>query len=234
MTEALKEQAAERALDLVADGMVLGLGTGSTARYVVLGLGRRLREGQLRTIVGVPTSEATAALARQQGVPLATLDQQPALDLAIDGADEIDPQLNLIKGLGGALLREKVVVSSARRFAVVADRSKLVDCLGQRAPLPVEVVAFALAPVRRRLVDLGAEPVLRHTADGSVVHTDQGHPILDCRFARIDDPVALDRAVRAIPGVVEHGLFLGLASVAFVAGDHGVEVLTARSSTDQP
>ncbi|GAB4215015.1 MAG: ribose-5-phosphate isomerase RpiA [Roseiflexaceae bacterium] len=227
MTEALKEQAAERALDLVADGMVLGLGTGSTARYVVLGLGRRLREGRLRDIVGVPTSEATAALAREQGVPLATLEQQPALDLAIDGADEIDPQLHLIKGLGGALLREKVVASVARRFVVVADRSKLVAHLGERAPLPVEVVAFALAPVQRRLTELGAMPVLRRAADGSPYHTDQGNPILDCRFARIDDPAALDRAVRAIPGVVEHGLFLGLASSAFVAGDHGVELLEA-------
>ncbi|HEU4326896.1 MAG TPA: ribose-5-phosphate isomerase RpiA [Roseiflexaceae bacterium] len=228
MTEALKEQAAERALDLVADGMVLGLGTGSTARYVVLGLGRRLREGRLRDIVGVPTSEATAALAREQGVPLATLEQQPALDLAIDGADEIDPQLNLIKGLGGALLREKVVVASSRRFAVVADRSKLVTRLGERAPVPVEVVAFALAPVRRRLVDLGATPALRRAPDGSTYQTDQGNPILDCRFDRIDDPAALDQALHAIPGVVEHGLFLGVASAAFVAGDGGIEVLEAR------
>ncbi len=228
MTEALKEQAAERALDLVADGMILGLGTGSTARYVVLGLGRRLREGRLRDIIGVPTSEATAALAHEQGVPLTTLERQPALDLALDGADEIDPQLNLIKGLGGALLREKVVVCSSRRFAVVADRSKLVTRLGERAPVPIEVVAFALAPVRRRLEDLGAVPALRRAADGSPVQTDQGNPLLDCRFERIDDPAALDRAIRAIPGVVEHGLFLGVASAAFVAGDHGVEVLEAR------
>lgn len=225
MTEALKEQAAERALDLVADGMVLGLGTGSTARYVVLGLARRVREGRLRGVVGVPTSEATAALAHEHGLALATLEQQPALDLAIDGADEIDPQLNLIKGLGGALLREKVVETAARRFAVVADASKLVTRLGERAPVPVEVIPFALAPVRRQLTALGAAPTLRQTADGRPFQTDQGNLILDCRFGPIGDPASLGAAIRGVPGVVEHGLFLGMATSAFVAAPEGVRVL---------
>jgi ribose 5-phosphate isomerase A len=225
MTEALKEQAAERALDLVADGMVLGLGTGSTARYVVLGLARRVREGLLRGVISVPTSEATAALAREHGLTLAALDHRPTLDLAIDGADEIDPRLNLIKGLGGALLREKVVESAAQRFVVVADSRKLVRRLGEQSPVPVEVIPFALVPVERRLAGLGTTPVLRRTADHVPFQTDQGNYILDCRCGPIDDPAALGAAIRSIPGVVEHGLFLSMATAAFVAAPEGVRVI---------
>jgi ribose 5-phosphate isomerase A len=224
--EQYKQQAAARALDEVQSGMALGLGSGSTARYLVLGLAERLRDGRLRDIIGVPTSDATAALARQHGVPLATLDTQPVLDLAMDGADEIDPQLNLIKGLGGALLREKIVACSARRFVIVADDTKLVTQLGQRAPLPVEVVPFGQALAERRLRELGATPVLRRAGDGTVYRTDQGNIILDCRFASLADPASIGVAVRAIPGVVEHGLFISMAAAAYVAGAQGVAVIT--------
>lgn len=220
--ETYKQQAAEQALDYAESGMVIGLGSGSTARYVTLGLGARLHDGRLRDVVGVPTSDATAALARQLEIPLTTLDDHPLLDLAMDGADEIDPQLNLIKGLGGALLREKIVARAARRFVVVADSTKLVDRLGQRTPVPVEVIRFGLLPVGRQLSELGATSTLRLASDGSPYLTDEGNVILDCRFATIPEPSALGVAIRAIPGVVEHGLFVGMAAAALVAGPIGV------------
>ncbi|KAB8141430.1 ribose-5-phosphate isomerase RpiA [Chloroflexia bacterium SDU3-3] len=220
--EPFKQQAAERALDGVESGMRLGLGTGSTARYVVEGLAARLRDGRLRDIVGVPTSEATAKLAGSLGIPLATLDQQHELDLVIDGADEIDPQLNLIKGLGGALLREKIVASVGQRFCIVADTSKVVGRLGEHTPVPVEVISFGMRPVEQRLRALGCAPVLRRNASGLPFITDEGNSILDCRFEQIDDPERLDADIHAIPGVVEHGLFIGMASVAFAAGLDGV------------
>src|SRR5215218_6147731 len=163
--EHFKRQAAEHALQYVQSGMTLGLGTGSTATHMLHMLAEALRDGRLRDIVGVPTSDAIGALARQLGVPIATLDERPRLDLALDGADEIDPALNLIKGLGGALLREKIVAASAERFIVIADETKLVDQLGTRAPLPVEVVVFGRALVERRLAELGCTPVLRRSAE---------------------------------------------------------------------
>jgi ribose 5-phosphate isomerase A len=229
--EHYKEQAAEHALAEVQSGMVLGLGSGSTARYLVLGLAARLHDGRLRDIVGVPTSDATAELARQHGVAVTTLDMQPALDLAMDGADEIDPHLNLIKGLGGALLREKIVACSARRFVIVADDTKIVTQLGERAPLPVEVVPFGQVLVERRLRELGAEPVLRQTSPGTPYLTDQGNIILDCRFASFVEPATLGVAVRAIPGVVEHGLFINMAAAAYVAGAQGVAIITRPATT---
>jgi ribose 5-phosphate isomerase A len=223
--DALKRQAAVRAVDFVQSGMALGLGSGSTLRFVLLELGARLADGRLRDIVGVPTSEATAALARELRIPLATLEERSALDLNLDGADEIDPRLNLIKGLGGALLREKVVASAARQFVVVADGSKLVERLGSRTPLPVEVIPFAQAPVSRKLEALGASPKLRKLATGAPLITDEGNVILDCATGPIDDPAALDVALRRIPGVVEHGLFLQMASQAVVAEAGGVRVV---------
>jgi ribose 5-phosphate isomerase A len=223
--ELYKQQAAERALQYVQSGMALGLGTGSTAKHVLEALAQRLLDGRLRDIVGVPTSEAAAALARQLGIPLTTLEQHPRLDLAIDGADEIDPALNLIKGLGGALLREKIVAASAERFIIIADETKPVPQLGTRAPLPVEVVAFGLPLATRRLAELGSSPALRRTADGRAFRTDEGHVILDCRFAGIGDVAALNAAIKAIPGVVEHGMFIGMASVALVGGAGGVATL---------
>ena len=223
--DSFKQQVAEHALEYVESGMVLGLGTGSTASHLVRALAARLREGRLRDIVGVPTSESTAALAQQLGITLATLDQRPRLDLAIDGADEIDPALNLIKGLGGALLREKIVESSADRFIVISDETKLVSQLGTRAPLPVEVIAFGLALASRRLADLGGTPELRRAPDGSPFRTDEGNLILDVRFAGIADAPALNAAINAIPSVVEHGLFIGMASIALVAGAAGVTTM---------
>src|SRR5215207_11761341 len=177
--ELFKRQAAEYALAYIQSGMTLGLGTGSTATHMLHVLAEALRDGRLRDIVGVPTSDAIGALARQLGVQIATLDERPRLDLALDGADEIDPSLNLIKGLGGALLREKIVESSAERLIILADETKLVTQLGTRAPLPVEVVAFGLPLATHRLTDLGCVPTLRRSADGSVFRTDEGHVILD-------------------------------------------------------
>ena len=179
-------------------------------------------------IVGVPTSERTAEVARRVGIPLATLAERPRLDLAIDGADEIAPGLDLIKGLGGALLREKVVASAAASLVIVADASKRVDRLGTRAPVPVEVIGFALAVVAPELESLGCAVALRRGADGEPFATDEGNRILDCRFpAGIEAPDRLANAIRSIPGVVEHGLFLGLAREAYVAGPDGVEHLAA-------
>ncbi|HEU5100940.1 MAG TPA: ribose-5-phosphate isomerase RpiA [Roseiflexaceae bacterium] len=223
--ERYKRSAAEHALSYIQSGMILGLGTGSTATHLLRVLAEALRDGRLRGIVGVPTSDAIAELARQLGVPTATLAQRPRLDLALDGADEIDPALNLIKGLGGALLREKIVESSAERFIVLADETKLVPQLGTRVPLPVEVVEFGLPLASRRLTELGGVPALRRQADGSPFRTDEGNIILDCRFPGIADSAALNAAINAIPSVVEHGLFVGMASVALVGGPAGVATI---------
>ena len=215
-----KRAAAEAAVAAeVRSGMALGLGTGSTASFVTIAVGRLLAAGELEGIVAVPTSEATAALARAHGVPLVTLAEQPQLAVCIDGADEISPELGLIKGLGGALLREKIVASAADRFVVVGDDSKRVARLGEKAPVPVEVIPFGAAVCARALAELGCDPVLR---EGVV--TDEGNVILDCRFGPLDEPEALATAIRSIPGVVEHGLFLGMARVAYVAGAGGVEI----------
>ena len=224
--ESLKRDAAEAAIDAeVRSGMALGLGTGSTARWLLEGLGARLADGRLSELVGVPTSEHTAARCRELGIPVTGLDARPALDVAIDGADEIAPGLALIKGLGGAHLREKVVACAAARFVVVADSSKLVSSLGEKAPLPVEVVTFAEPVCRRLLAEAGWQPELR-MRDGPPWVTDEGNHILDCRRADWSDPDALAAGLAAIPGVVAHGLFLGIASAAYVAGDDGVEVIT--------
>jgi len=223
--ERFKRQAAEHALQYIQSGMTLGLGTGSTATHMLRVLAEALRDGRLHDIVGVPTSDAIGALARQLGVPTATLAERPRLDLALDGADEIDPSLNLIKGLGGALLHEKIVEASADRFIVLADETKLVARLGTHAPLPVEVVAFGLPLATHRLTELGSVPTLRHSADGSIFRTDEGNVILDCRFPGIADCLALNAAINAIPSVVEHGLFVGMASLALVGGPDGVATM---------
>lgn len=223
--EAAKRAAGRTAAALVEDGMLVGLGSGSTVRHLVAALGERVAGG-LR-FVGVPTSEATARQATELGIPLA--DPDAAIDLAIDGADEVERgTLRLIKGLGGALLREKIVAQLARRFVVVADSSKVVGTLGERAPLPVEVVRFGLAATTRRLAEMGAVPVLRQAAAGGTFETDGGNVILDCRgFAPIADPFTLQRDLKAIAGVVETGLFLEIADEALVAQPDGtVERLT--------
>ena len=225
-TEPLKRAAAARAVELITSGMVVGLGTGTTMQPLLDALGRRLREGAVRNVVAVPTSEATAQRCRTLGIPLATLDEYPELALALDGADEVDPRLNAIKGMGGAMLREKVVALAAKRFVLVADESKLVRRLGTRAPVPVEVVPFgwsALIPFFERL---GSEPALRCGAGGEPYVTDNGNYVVDCRFPRgIPDPAAVSRALARRTGIVEDGLFLRIAKVAVIAGRRGVRVL---------
>ncbi|HLH24686.1 MAG TPA: ribose-5-phosphate isomerase RpiA [Chloroflexota bacterium] len=213
-----KQAAARRAVEYVADGMALGLGSGTTMQHVLDALGARVRTG-LR-VVGVPTSETTAARARALGIPLATLAERPDLDLALDGADEIDPRLDLVKGRGGSLLREKVVATAARRLVIVADATKLVPMLGARAPVPVEVVPFAAAWCALRLARRGLRPTLRGGAAQPFV-TDNGNWILDCTFEPTPDATALAAAIRALPGVVEHGFFLGMADTAVVAYTDG-------------
>lgn len=223
----LKKVAGDTAAQAVQSGMVLGLGSGSTAAFATKAVGRRLAAGEIRNILCVPSSDDTARLARALRIPLTTLNETPVLDLYIDGADEIDPQLDLIKGLGGYLLREKVVATSARHVIIVGDERKLVEHLGERSPLPVEVIPFAQRPVSDYLESLGARIIVR-AKEGEIFITDEGNIILDCYFDEIASPVDLGTAMRAQPGVVEHGLFLGLAAAALVAGPDGVRHL-ARS-----
>lgn len=226
--EKFKREAARRALELVQPGMKLGLGTGSTARHLVELLGERVKGGL--SIVGVPTSEKTAELAHAAGVSIATLDDYPELDLTIDGADEVDGALRLIKGGGGALLREKIVATASKRMVVIADATKYVAQLGAFA-LPIEVVPFGLAATRLHIARASADldcrgPIeLRRTSAGDLFVTDGGHYILDCAFGAIGDPEALALALQAIPGIVEHGLFIGVASAAILAGAHGLKIL---------
>ena len=222
-----KRAAAAGALELVQPGMRLGLGTGSTAHEFVALLGERVAGGL--DVVCVPTSERTAAQAAGLGIRVTTLDELPELDLTIDGADEFDPQLNLIKGGGGALLREKIVATASRRMVVITDSSKQVAHLG-RFPLPIEVNRFGLAATRNAVVRTAescgcrGEIVLRQAAEGGDYLTDGGHLIFDCHFGRIDDPAALAERIVAIAGVVEHGLFVGIARGVICAGPDGVEV----------
>ncbi len=222
-----KRAAAARALELVAPGMRLGLGTGSTAHEFVALLGERVAQGL--EVVCVPTSERTAAQASSLGIRTTTLDELPELDLTIDGADEFDPDLNLIKGGGGALLREKIVATASARMIVITDSSKQVAHLGG-FPLPIEVNRFGLAATRNAIVRAAdscgcrGEIVLRRAAGGGDYVTDGGHLILDCHFGRIDDPATLAARIGAIAGVVEHGLFIGIARGVICAGPEGVEV----------
>lgn len=224
----LKKLAAARALELVRPGMRLGLGTGSTAKHFVDLLGARVAEGL--EVICVSTSEATEAQARGLGIPMSTLDETPELDLTIDGADEVDSSLRLIKGGGAALLREKIVASASARMVVIADDSKLVAKLG-RFPLPIEVVPFGLEVTRRAVMGAIAaagasgDLVLRRKPDGSVLLTDGGHYILDAHLGAIAEPEALATALAGIPGVVEHGLFLGLATAAILAAGEGLTIL---------
>jgi ribose 5-phosphate isomerase A len=223
--EELKREAAEAAVSTLESGMVVGLGSGSTAYYAVVDLGMRLAEGQLEDIVGIPTSEETARLARQQHIPLSTLEKHPVVDITIDGADEIDPQLNLIKGLGHSLLREKIVVSVTQRFIVISDHRKLVDHLGMIAPVPVEVIPFAQKPVSDYLKALGSRPILRMDGEQPRI-TDEGNIILDCYFEIIENPFQVAKKIRKQPGVVEHGFFLEMAAEAYVATPDGIQHMT--------
>ncbi len=223
-TEQLKRDAAAEALKLVGDGMRLGLGTGSTAKHFVELLGERVRQG-LRVIC-VPTSEVTAAQARSLNIPLTTLDETPEIDLTIDGADELDSHLRLIKGGGAALLREKIVAAASLSMVVIADSSKLVDILGAY-PLPIEVNPFGLGATRLMVERACGQATvkLRLTEQGTPLMTDGGHVILDAHMGAIMDPESLDAALHRIPGVVEHGLFIGLCAQAFLASPNGVAVI---------
>ena len=214
---AQKRDAAARAAALVRPGMVVGLGSGSTARLAVEEIARRLAEGGLSGVVGVATSLATAELARARGLPLADLDERPVVDLTIDGADEVAPGGQLLKGAGGALVREKIVASASRRLVIVVDESKCVDRLGRRHPLPVAVTAFGWSTHLEAVRALGGEPVLRRDAAGRPYATDEGLYILDCRFsAGITEPSAVEGALKSRPGVVETGLFLGFSPEVIV------------------
>ncbi|MEJ2237043.1 MAG: ribose 5-phosphate isomerase A [Gemmatimonadales bacterium] len=210
-TSRAKQDAAERAVEHVQSGMALGLGSGSTAKFAVEAIGRRLKAGELREVVGVATSVETRELASALAIPLTDLGDCPLLDMTIDGADEIDPDGNLIKGGGGALLWEKMVATASKRLCIVADESKLVDRLGEAFPLPVEVVRFGWQVHRAMLRELGAEPVLRSDLGGAPCRTDEGHYILDCKFENgIEDPYSLQQALVIRPGIVETGLFLDM------------------------
>ena len=226
-TAQLKAMAARQALSLVKNDMIVGLGTGSTTAFFVQFLGEALGQGRLHNIVGVPTSEKTAQQARELGIPLTTLDEVAFLDLAVDGADEVDPDLNLIKGLGKALLREKLVEIHAKALWVIVDESKMVTRLGQHVPLPVEIVPFAARATVRWLNSLpGCQAEIWLQDDGAPWITDNGHYLALCRFADgIPDPEALAQTLNAWPGVMEHGLFLGMTTGVIVAAESGVSVL---------
>jgi ribose 5-phosphate isomerase A len=221
-----KADAARAALEHVRSGTVVGLGSGSTAAFVITELGRRLRDGELRDVRGVPTSSGTERLAVAAGIPLVALPAD-GVDVAIDGMDEVDGALDAIKGLGGALTREKIVAAAARTFVLVADHTKRVRRLGERCPVPVEVLEFGLERTASRLAALGCRPVLRRR-DDVVYRTDNAHVVLDCAVGEDFEPAVFAAAVERLPGVVGHGLFLGMASVAYLAGADGLSTL--RSS----
>jgi ribose 5-phosphate isomerase A len=226
--DAQKRAAAARAVELVRPGMRLGLGTGSTAKHFVELVGERVRAGL--NVIAVPTSQATRVDAERCGIKLTTLDETPELDLTVDGADEIAPDLSLIKGGGGALLREKIVAAASARMVVIADRSKWVETLG-RFPLPIEVAPFGLGATLRAIakaiaaIQRPGSLVLRQGPDGHAFVTDGGHWIVDAALGRIDDPQAMAHALSGIPGVMEHGLFIGLAQTAILAGADGVSIV---------
>lgn len=219
-----KKAAAEAAIDLVKDGMIVGLGTGSTANHAIEGLGRRVGAG-LR-IKGVATSKATEQLARKVGIPITTLEEVGEVDLTIDGADEVDPSFNLIKGMGGALLREKIVAFASKQEVIIVDDSKLVEVLGKKSPLPVEVLPFGHTKTRDALESLGCKASLK--GGSAPFLTDNGNLIYECRFEGIEDAEMLEAEIDLIPGVVESGLFIDLATTVVVASAQGVEVRSKK------
>ncbi len=218
-----KQKAALAAANLVTDGMVIGLGTGTTANYLIEALGVRIQQG-LHIVGAVPSSQASAELATSVNIPITTLDVYPELDIYIDGADEIDPQLQLIKGAGGALLREKIVACAAKKFVVIADPTKKVEQLGHLFPLPVEVLPLAIHPISLQLTRLGTIVKLRER-NGKIFVTDNHNVILDCTFPQgISDPVDIDARIHSIVGVIETGLFINLAKQVIIGGPEGVEI----------
>jgi len=226
-----KQQAAQRAVNYVKNDMVIGLGHGSTAHFALLEIAKRIREGRLKNIRVVPCSLEVERQAQQRGIPLTTLNEHPSLDLTIDGADEIDPHLNLIKGGGGALLREKIVAQASRREIIIADVSKLSPQLGTHRALPVEVIPFGLRPEIQFIESLGARVTLRKNADGTLFKTDQGNYILDCHFGPMKDPATIAHLLEKRAAVVEHGLFIGIASDVIMAGPDGIQNLRRKSAS---
>jgi ribose 5-phosphate isomerase A len=227
-----KQEAAARAVEFVESGMVVGLGGGSTAAFALRLIAEHLHQGRLHDVVGIPCSSEVEAAARQLGIPLTTLEDCAVIDLTIDGADEVDPDLNLIKGGGGALLHEKIVAQASRREVIIVDASKPSPRLGTKWALPVEVVSFGWGSQRRFLETLGARVTVRQTTRGHPFKTDEGNLILDSAFGPIADPFALARELNARTGIVEHGLFLGMATDLLVAGDDGIEY-RARSRLEE-
>lgn len=219
----LKKQAALKAVEFVKSEMVLGLGTGSTAFYAIEEIGKRIRAGTLKSIVGIPSSVNTAKLAKKFKIPLGTFVNYPMIDLTIDGADEIDPDLNLIKGGGGALLREKILAQNSQKFIVIVDESKLSQALGVKALVPVEVIPFGSHPVLNYLKTLSADANLRISEKNEPFQTDQGNYIIDCKFNKIVHPFKLASQLKEIAGIVEHGLFPGLATDVIVSGEKGIQ-----------
>jgi ribose 5-phosphate isomerase A len=222
-----KQQAADCAVEYVQSGMVVGLGAGSTAILATRRIGQLLRQGRLRDIIGFPCSSVIEAEARALGIPI-TLDPPGAVDLTIDGADEVDPELNLIKGGGGALLHEKIVAQASLREIIIVDESKLSPALGTHWPLPVEVIPFGWHAQKRFLESLGARITVRQQHDGTPFRTDQGNLILDCALGPIREPAMLAAKLDARTGIVEHGLFIGLATEVIVAGADGIRHLTPK------
>jgi len=222
LRDRLKKEAGISSVDLVRPGMVLGLGTGSTTRFALIEIAARLKDGRLKDIVGIPSSRETEKTARELGIPVISFDDKQEIDLTIDGADEVDPQLNLIKGGGGALLREKVLAQSSRRNVMIVDESKLSPALGTHFPVPIEVIPFAWKPVANFLGSLGAEPVLRMKEDGTPYTTDQNNYIIDSKFGPIRDLDDLALKLGQKAGIAEFGLFIGTASEVIVATPHGI------------
>jgi ribose 5-phosphate isomerase A len=226
--ETAKKKAALEAAQLVEDGFVIGLGSGSTVAYVIEEIGKRIRNENPR-VLGVPTSHQASLLAIKSGIPLTTLNEHPQLDLALDGADQIDKELNLIKGMGGALTREKIVASASKKFVIVADETKLVDKLGKNQPVPIEIIPFALTTVMSKIKNIGGKPMLRE-AKGKVgpVITDNGDFIIDAKFAQIPKPKELNAQLKLIPGVIETGLFIEMADVVYLGTHASVQRLKRK------
>jgi ribose 5-phosphate isomerase A len=227
-TATFKQQAAERAVEFIESGMVVGLGHGSTALFAVQRIANLIGTGQLRDILGVPCSVGIGDEARKLGIPLTSLEDHPNVDITIDGADEVDSHLNLIKGGGGALLREKIVAQASKREVIAVDESKVSPVLGTRWAVPVEVLPFGWRPQAEFLKSLGAQVTLRRHADGTVFETDQGNLIVDANFGPIDNPASLAAQLTERVGIVEHGLFVGLATDVIVAGGGGIQHLIAE------
>ncbi len=227
----LKQEAAYRAVDFVESGMVLGLGTGSTTQYAVKRIAELLKRGELKDIVGIATSLETEKLASFLGIPLTTFEHHGTIDLTIDGADEVDPDMNLIKGCGGALLREKIVAQNSRREIIIVDDSKLSPVLGTKRPLPVEVLCFGWRAQAHYLEALGAQVVVRGAHGDTYFTTDQGNMILDCNFGQIRQPAQLAAKLKERAGIIEQGLFIGCVSDLIVAGENGVRHLTSERTT---